>query len=282
MKKQLFSFVMMLALVIVAGTTFGQAPGTKTKPYKGGTYSYTLGGIKVNTTGYAVISYSGTDAIIKNVEGNAGNYVADTHIAITSGSTFELNFDISYGDNATGGDILVIVTDGATDGCTNRIKWTITPSAAPTLALKVTTTAETPYCQATSGNSDNVDAATNSSNSINYTIAPITGAGTGYSYEFNLAVTPSAFGTYTLERVSGTGDVSSTGAVTNAVGTIVIKATWTTTTGLPPTDIVGTISASKLHLSVPEGGDIIDGTQVAPDNTATITVKSTPAIGSFN
>lgn len=277
MKNLFFSFLMMLALVVVAGSAMAQ---TKTTPYKGGTYSYALGGIEVNTTGYAVITYSGSDAAIKNVEGSSIAYVADTKMPVVSGSTFVLNFDIAYGDAAGLGTITVVVTDGAIDGCSNQITWSIVPATAPTLDLVISTTATTPYCQAVTGTENNVDAATGSENTIDYTINPTTAAGTGYAYDFTLAVTPSAFGIYTIVKKSGTGTVSSTGLVTGANGAIVISATWTTTTGLAKTDIVGTISASTLHVSAAEGGDYITGTQTT--NTATVAVKSTPTIGIFN
>lgn len=276
MKNLLFSVVMMIALGITAGRAMAQ--GTKTTPYKGGTYSYTLGGIEVNTTGYAVITYSGSDATIQNVEGQAGAYTGDP-ITVASGSVFELNFDIAYGAAAGNGIITVTVTDGATSGCFNSITWEIIPTAAPTLDLAITTNATTPYCQATTGTTNNVDAATGSTNTIIYSITPTTGAGTGYTYDFTLAVTPSAFGTYTIEKTSGTGTVSAAGVVAGANGIIEISATWITTTGLPPTDIVGTISASTLHLSSAEGGINITGTEST--STATVSVNSTPKIGTF-
>jgi uncharacterized alpha/beta hydrolase family protein len=59
MKKQLFSLVMMLALVIVAGSAMGQ---TKSTPYPGGTYNYTVSDIKAFSGGTVTITYSGSNS----------------------------------------------------------------------------------------------------------------------------------------------------------------------------------------------------------------------------
>lgn len=278
MKKIVFTLMMIFAFALIANNVKAQ-DGTKTSPYKGGTYSYALTGIEVNTTGYAVIEYDGSDATITNVEGSGVVYVAGTQIVVSSGSVFELNFDIEFGDAAGDGTLKVTVTDGAVDGCTNHITWDITPVDAPELDLVISTTSTDPYCQAITGTTNNVNAATGSTNNIIFKVSPTTDAGTGYTYDFDFAASPSDFGTYTIAKESGTGDVALDGSVTNANGDIEILVTWTTTTGLAPTDIVGTISNSFLNISVEEGGDIIGGTESI--DTADITVKSTPTIGTF-
>ena len=55
MKKQFLSFVMMLALVIVAGSAMAQ---TAVTPYIGLPYHYNLGGITVLNPSTAVVTYS--------------------------------------------------------------------------------------------------------------------------------------------------------------------------------------------------------------------------------
>ena len=58
MKKLLFSFVMMIALVIVAGNAMAQ---TSVAPYIGETYSYTISGLDQVTSDRTVKIYLTTD-----------------------------------------------------------------------------------------------------------------------------------------------------------------------------------------------------------------------------
>ena len=271
MKKLLFSIVMMIALVIVAGSAFSQG---KMAPLAGGTYSYSITynfGSSGSGSGALTVSNS-TDLTIQNQN--------PVSLASLSGSG-TITFDIKYADLISGSySMKLVLTDGGTGLCTNQVIKTVTIAAPPTLALAVTTTDDN-ICQLADGIVDNTPASNGKTNTVKYTVTPTTGAGAGYTYSFGFAASPSDFGTYSYANAGGTGTVNpSTGAVTNANGVVSINVTWTTTTGLGEKEMVGTISGSSLHTSAVEGGITVTGTE--PTSTASVTIHSTPTVGSFN
>lgn len=276
MKKQLFTFVMMIALVIVAGSAFGQ--GTKTTPYKGGTYSYALGGIVVNTNGYAKITYNGADATIKNVEGDGDDYVADTEIPIASGSTFELNFDITYGATAGNGTITVLVT---ADGCTNQITLAIVPAVAPTIDLTVAPLSSVAFCQKAEGVDNNEAASVDQTNSLTFTVSQSIGnAPADYTWGYTIDLPNPGLTGYTVTK--GGSAVSFplvVSGISKTTTSEVYTVTFTTTTGEDPMDIEATLTA--VSLTENSGGANYLET-VTNNNTGKVTVKSMPSIGSFD
>lgn len=284
MKKLVFTFLTLVGLAIIASTVFAQAPGENNAPFEGSTYSYTLDGIEVLTDGYAVITYSGTGAQIENVEGSGSAYTG-TNIPITvAGSPFELNFDIAYEVGATDGTLQVTVTDG--DGCTNFIQLAIDVQAGPTLDMEVV--ASTFTCpNLNSSPADNIDATVGAAeNSFTYTITPTVSLGSDYTYDFDFEITPatSGLGSFAVSRTTGdgtlSGDYASGFSVSGATSaTQVFTVTFNTTEGVASTDYIGTIGSPILTVSTTSGDGTYNGT--VSTNDATVTVNTTPTIGSF-
>lgn len=271
MKKIVFSLMTLFALALMAGSANAQ---TKMTPLAGGTYSYSITydfGSGGSGSGALTVS-NATDLTIQNQ--------IPANLTSLSGSG-TITFDIKYADAISGAYWMkLVLTDGGTGACTNQVIKNVTIATAPTLALAVTTTDDN-ICQLADGTDDNVPASTGKQNTVKYTVTPTTGAGTGYTYSFGFAASPSDFGTYSYAKESGTGTVNpTTGAVTDANGPVSINVTWTTTTGLGEKEMVGTISGSSLKTSVAEGGITVTGTESTP--TASVTIHSTPTIGSFN
>ena len=276
MKKQLFSLVMMFALVIVAGTAMAQSiVGDSQQPYKGGTYSYTLSGITVTGNAVATISYEvGAEASIYNSDG----VTAQTSFAIAAATNTSLSFKVKYGTGATSGKLKVCIA--ITGGCTNFITLDINPVAAPTLALAVSTPSGI-LCQALDGTTDNLAASSSGTNTIDYTIAP-TSSATGYNYDYKLTFSPSTINAtaYSVSLVSGGGTIaysSNVATVSNCTANSVVRVTFATTPGAA-VSLVGTLSDANLDLSAAEGGSAISGSVGGP---ATATLGALPTIGSF-
>lgn len=265
---------MMLALVVVAGSSMAQ---TSVTPYQGGTYSYKLSGILVNTEGTATIAYSiPTDVTIKNVVGSP----------VLTGSLQELTFDVQYNQNATVGaqSITVTVADGG--GCTNFIRLDVTVTAQPTLALIIDGATDF-TCQAlkTSPN-NNEDASVGApNNTIAYTITPTITPAVGSNYDFHFVLDDYTLGAtnLVLSLTGGGGVLTGNNAlgwdVKGANGASVITATFSTTTGQPATPFTATISSAVLHVTA--GGGTYNGSiSTATDNVVTVT--PTPTIGTFS
>jgi hypothetical protein len=289
MKKIVFSLMILVALVVMAGSSMAQ---TNVTPYPGGTYSYTLSGIKTNSIGAAVIAITGADATIKNVEGIAGDYTGG-NIPTPAAADFELNFDISYGLLATGTrKITVTVTDGAASGgCSNFIELEVVINALPTLVLDIVAS-ETDYCQNknTAPLTDNTAATVGAPvNEFTFTVTPtITDVTSAYTYEYKITL-PNDVATgltaYAITHTSGNGAYDpSTGIVTGSgteVGDAtpdVFKISFTTTTGIAPVDVNGTLADASITITA--GGSIITGTFT--NTSDAVSVKTMPSIGTFN
>lgn len=281
MKKQLFSFVMMLALVIVAGSAMSQ---TKTTPYPGGTYSYSLSGIKTNSIGTVSIAYDGTNATIQNVNG-AGALVpyAGPYATLAAANT-PLTFDIKYANNATSGKIIVTVTDGAASGgCSNFIEYAIVVQPLPTLALSIDATAGA-FCQNKNSTplTDNQAASVSATaNSFDFTVTPvITNDPAAYTYTYAISL-PAASGlstygiTYVGPGTYSAGVVSNANAETAGVFTV----TFDTTTGLAPVTLTATITGTPT-LTATSGGAVYNGSITTASDA--VTVNTMPSIGTFN
>ena len=275
MKKQLFTFVMMLALVIVGGSAMAQ---TKTTPYIGGTYSYTLSGLKVISDGSATVSYSG-----------AGVTLPTTNpITVTAAMSF-ITFDLTYTDAATSGILTVTLLDGA--GCSNFIEWAITVKPKPALAISILAS-EDQYCQnkKISPLSDNMAASSGATtNSFTFTVSPtVTNVTSAYSYAYNIALpnlATTGLTSYAITHTSGdgawteaTGAVLGTGTGTGNPIADTFTLTFTKTTGINPKTITGLLSAATL--TVNSGTKTYTGT--TPTASDAVDVKTMPSIGSFN
>lgn len=287
MKKQILSFVMMLALVIVAGTAMAQ---TAITPYAGSTYTYTLDGVKLNSAGTADVSLiGGTSWSLVSASDQSGALtVAGTNVTIPTSST-SLIFVIKYNDDETAGakTLKVLLTDGSSL-CTNYINLAVTVVAKPTLSLAVTSVAD--FCQTTDNITNNTAGSVGASNTFTFTITPTfsagaLAAGATYAYEFDLNDYLIGATDISIQRTGGAGTdddggagVGTTITVTGATDVQTITVTFATTTGLAPETITGTVSTGVLT-----AGGSGSGTYDASYSPASedVVVKSTPSIGTF-
>lgn len=304
MKKLFFSFVMLVTLVIVAGSAKAQKNNT---PYQGGTYNYSLDGIVVSTDGNAKIEYVGTAPTgwtIKDVNGGTGDYTIGSDISIAAaGGAKTLTFKIAYSATATQGKLRVTVTDGAATGCSNFIEFGITPQSKPDMTYAIISSVPD-LCQnknvsplddnvaatgSTAGNPDNTTAI---DNSFTFTVTPvITNVTTAYSYTYTLALpTQAATGLtgYTITPAAGNhGSYNATTGVVQGTGTNgtdatpdVYTITFKTTTGLAPVAIQGIISAGSM--TVTSGGATYNAATTSGGSlTKSVSVKTMPSIGTF-
>lgn len=271
---------MLVTLVIVAGSA--KAQGTKTTPYPGGTYSYTLTGIKTNSAGTAAITYSGSNVTIQNVNGAGATVPYSGPVSTPAATTTNLTFDIKYADNATDGKIRVTITDGAgSGGCSNFIEYTIDVQPLPTLALSIEASQDQ-YCQTkTNTPADNTPASSSQVNSFTFTVTPlITNDPDAYTYTYAITL-PSASGlsNYSI-AYSGPGTYSG-GVVSNANSETagVFTVTFDTTTGLAPVNQTATITGTPT-LTATNGNAVYNGTITTASDA--VTVNTMPSIGTFN
>lgn len=274
MKKLLFSFVMMLAMVIVAGSAMAQ---TNTTPFIGSKYTYKLNGIVVPVSGTATVSYTDDEHAT----------LSTTSFAVASGTT-TYSFDITYNDGAVDGTLKVIVKD--VNGCENYIELAIKPKARPALALKID--GDVPdLCQKTKTGvlTDNTDAVTDggtsNTNSFKFTVTPtVTNVTANYSYVYSIAITNvPGLTDYSIAH-TGSGAYSG-GVITKTVDNSadVFTVTFKTTTGIAPQVITGTLSSAVLTVTTTSGTGTYNGTFGASDvdKTDNVTVKTMPSIGQF-
>jgi hypothetical protein len=288
MKQKIFTLIMMLALVIVTSSAFAQ--GTNVTPFPGSTYSYALTGIYVQSAGTAAIAITGSDVTIQNVEGSGVAYAGPEAVPATT--SFTLNFDIAYDLDATGTRTLTVtVADGAaTGGCTNFIELQIVIQPLPAIDLAISASPTGAYCQNINSTplTNNTPASTGATlNTITFTVDPnITNPpGGGYHWDYTIALTNAA--NHALNPLTGydivytgTGSYApATGLVTGASGTAneTFAVSFTTTTGIAPQTITGTISSASITTTV--GSIVYTGTtSVDTDHTD---VNTMPSIGSF-
>lgn len=306
MKKQFFTFLMMIALVIVAGTAMAQ---TKKTPYRGGTYTYNLDGIVVNTNGKAQINYVGTAPTGWTFTVSNGTdfnpYTIGGDISIEAGAARTLSFKIAYSSTATDGKIEVRVFNGTETSCSNFIELSITPQAQPTMTYAINTTVTAPLCQninasplddnvAASGlNAGNPDLTTATDNSFTFTVTPvITSVTTAFDYTYKLTlpdalttglsgytITPAATNNGTYNPTTGV--VSGSGVTATDATADVYTISFKTTTGQAPVNIDGVISDGSM--TVTSGGATYNATVTSGGvDTKTVTVKTMPSIGTFD
>lgn len=286
MKKQFFSIVMMIALVIVAGTAMAQ---TKITPYPGGKYTYTISGLKVNTAGTATITTSNAGMVVSNiVDQTSASILLNAILPTTTALTFDVTYDPGM---ATGlQSIMFELTDGA--GCKNNIHYNVTIAAKPTMAIAIISS-ETSICQNLNGSpADNVNASVGATtNSFTFTVTPtLANVTTAYNYTYTLAL-PNAATTgltsYLITPASGNhGSYNASTGVVTGIGVAAADATadlytitFATTTGLDKVTVTGTLSIPSL--TVTSGGATYTGSITAPAFKS-VDVKTTPSIGTFN
>jgi hypothetical protein len=286
MKQKIFTLIMMLALVIVAGSAFAQNTNDRVAPKDSvktnSTVGYSLGGIVVNTEGTLTVGYSGADATIQDVN-LTESATPDVYIVPTGTQT--LTFNIVFGEAATSGTITVEVTDGATSGCANHITLGITVFPEPTIdiALTMPSGADSLFCQSTDGVLNNVAASSNSKDSIDFTVTPtIENDPTSFTVEYTLGVVGTGLTGLSVIKVSAAGTFDGTNFSGTAEQSTTFRVRWTTTTGQAQIPLIATAGTATLT-DTSDGGDNTEYTEtVTTDNTDRIQVKSTPSIGTFN
>lgn len=274
MKKLLFSFVMMLALVIVAGTTMAQ---TKLTPYQGGKYTYNVP-IGITTVGVASVTFSNTGMTISN---------PSVDLAAIPAATTSITFDVNYGLNVPVGTQTIYLTLTA-GGCSNNIHLDVTVSAKPTLVLAINSIS-TSICQKiNSSPSNNIAASDNQTTTFDLTVTPTIVASGTTTYDFLIDLTPNydLFGTtVTIQRTAGDGTPSPVPAgsaqiaIIGATNAQTFTVSFSTTTGKDAKTFTGSLSNAKLKVT-DAGGNTYDGTY--SPQTFAVEVKAMPAIGAFN
>jgi hypothetical protein len=283
MKQRIFTLIMMLALVIVAGKAFAQ---NGQNPIAGQKYTYTLGGLAVAVEGTAEIAFTGTTGgeVVdnENLDGSFPTYTLPV-------GTASFKFDVLYDAAETAGDknIRVTITNGG-GGCTNFIDLKVTV-IIPTIALQITNATDI-TCQALKDpTTDNTAASIGAApNTMVFTITPTTvpASLTGYKYNFNIDLDDWTFGLTDLTTsvttsngtiAAGTSGFDITGTAT---GVTTVTVTFATTTGTAEQDFTATIASPVLIIGTKTytiGCSITD-----PDAGANVsTITYTPSIGTF-
>lgn len=301
MKRILFTLMMIAALAMVANTA--KALNDK-EVYAGGTYSYQLNGIVVNTTGTATIVYTDFDTNTGNATPSnfGGGFSAGIVAATAATSTFDLTFDAGVAEGA--GTLRVTITDGAgANACSNFIEFGITVLSPPTYQLALTVDVSSyDDCQARTGVAENAPNALGTNiagevNTLSFTVTPtIAGIITDSSYTYNYTLSVSDLTsilnsyditgtgvTVTSEAAIGGGEKyahTTTDVPTSLTGDV-FTVTFNTTTGIAVQDIVAAITtgAGVSELTV-LGGVVVQATITAPA-TQTVKVGAVPTIGSF-
>lgn len=281
MKKQLFSLVMMLALVIVAGSAMAI---NETSVLPGGTYRYVLSGVYSANNATASVSYATTGTGVTIAQ------VANSYAIVGGATATSVTFDITYGTQtapSASGVITVLVTDG-TSVCSNSIELDITVLALPIYTLTITKD-ETNYleCQTRTGADNNLtDARGTEANTFKYTVTPtIENTAGNFTYSYKITLPDGAVLT---DFNNGSGDVTgySGGVVTrsnvSSATPDVFTVTFKTTTGKATQTLTATLDETASNLVPVNGG----GTYVASMTsggslTQSVTVKAVPTIGSF-
>ncbi|WP_372649849.1 hypothetical protein [Draconibacterium sp.] len=275
MKKIIFTLLTVFALAFFANSVKAQ---TAITPYIGETYSYTLSGITVINASTAVVTYSGT------------NVTLPSGISISAGADQSISFDVTYDTGATAGNLTVTITDGTTN-CSNYINLAIAPTAAPTIAVAVTSSVDD-LCQNTDGTlNDNESADIGASaNTFTFTVTPtITGslaADATYSFDFDLNDYLIDANPITIQYTSGsgtalpttaTGSTISVSAGATNLGPHVFTVSFATAPGIANETMTGTASSVEL-----QSGGTAGANYTGSDASKGVVAKSLPAIGTFS
>lgn len=308
MKQKIFTLVLMLAMVFVASSAWAQ---TAVTPYQGGTYTYTLSGIELNSAGTGRIILNDNDNALTPDLAITGNWsvpravdqddasltpTGNTNyygITVADGTT-SIEFDITYAATIpTGLHYLYLELSQTVGGCTNFIKMDITVAAIPTLSLAISGPAD--FCQAiqtATAVSNNTAASSGMSNTFTFTVTPTFSAGAvgaGATADFTCSLNDFVFGTSTtvisIERTAGDGTDNDNGApvtsainVTGATGVQTFTVTFNTTTGLAAETITGQLSNGTLN---PGGSATNTYPATYSAQTDDVVVNTTPSIGTF-
>jgi hypothetical protein len=288
MKQRIFTLMMMLALVIVAGSAFGQVNGGSQKPYAGSKHTYHLTGMSVNTTGSVLVDYTGNGETISKPRTNvaSGDLAgAGPSYTFPSGQT-EIYFDITYSTTVAGadGNITVTLTEGATGTCSNYIRLAIDVIDAPTLALDITTSNAT-VCQNVTNTNNNEAGSLGMTTTFTLTVDPTwstDAVSEGATYGFDLNLNDYLIGATAVTIIRASGDGTATPAIAVGGQIVITNATiaQTFTVSFTTTPSVSEgITATIDNYNMASNGSSFTVTG-SSDNVVT-TIQYTPAIGSF-
>jgi hypothetical protein len=304
--KQFFSIVMVLALVIVAGTAMAQ---TSVTPYAGSKYSYTVGGIDAGgSTRKARIYYTtdaspttqiqigdaasisfGTTTTEPGAAANATGVAAGNawDITLPVGAT-SLTFEATYGTGvalAASRIWIEVYNDAAGIACNNTMFLNVTP-VVNTLDFSITAAVLTQCPTFTIPTAQQTDAINNTTNIV-YTVARIDG-NNSYDWSFKLAMLPLTFGptseNVTVAYTVGAGSVvsgSGYGAdiLIRGTNSVTVTITVTNKPGEADQNFVGTLSSMTQYVNQTS---VVNSTHDdSANNIATTTLKEVPSIGTF-
>jgi len=291
MKKQLFSFVMMLALVIVAGSVFGQ--GTNKLPWVGVDKTYTVTGLTdADTYAFYVTSTSVTLPTSANDIDAAGNTYA--FVSGQSGTVASAQAVMHIIWKSTTTYRLWIETSRA--GCSNYRYVTVTPENAIDFSITGIGSGLDTYDASAAGddggnicavpyntNYDQEGGSYNSGSTYVYFKVFRTNGITANNWSFTLAMSLNAINLTSSDiQFSNTGtgawnSLASLNITVTAQDNYYLRVPIALLTNANR-DIVGTISAM---LEANTGLSEVVSAPHTANNTDTSTLKATPATGTF-
>ena len=265
MKQRIFTLLMLLALVFVAGSAFAQ---TSLTPYQGGKYSYTVSNISVTTATGAEATFSFNGFTTEPIVSEPSFTFSTDHYIVPSGTnnfTFKLEYDDDEPADA-GNTITVTVAEGG-GGCSNNITLTVTVIAKP--AVTITLASATPgVCQAPLASpptNGSADAYSGGANTVAFTVTTTT-------------IPTDATITYALAITSGVTLTTDPSGTYTAVATH--NAIFTTREGAG-FSVAGVITPGTASFTMPEsaGGGTYPMTIAGAPS---ISYGALPTIGTFN
>jgi hypothetical protein len=260
MKKQLFSFVLVLALVILARTAFGQ---TSVAPYLGETYTYTVSGLDQVTADRTVKIYLTTDLAkgtkidptsaftasgggLTAYSSNTSEYTATLAKGATT-TPASFSFNVKWNATLTAGTKYNLWIEIVGTSCNNRMYLDITPIANN---IQYAVSSPTPVCPTPEvPNVQGKDAVADVT-VVDYTVTRTNGNASD-SWSFDFAVTPTSFGSQAVTLSTNTaGATISSGNVSVPVNTnsVLVQVTITNSPSTADTDFTGTISNTKQYV----------------------------------
>jgi len=312
MKKQFFTFLMMIALVIVAGSAM--AANSKTTPYVGSTHTYNLSALP---SGSRLVSVFLTDDAAKTnylTPGAAGAFqiTSTTPTWAINSNVYEATVDatsLSVAIKWTGTGLTadgtktyklwIQVHEGATSAtCYNNIFLDITPSANiidfivegvsydGTFGNLASAGAEATTClDEPTGRTQGQDF-TVGNTTLYYRVSRVDGTDIAYDWQFDLAIDGDGFTVASTVVNQGAASVitpsGSSYRVTAGVNAVLVTVTINNAEGTTG-DVEASISNATEFVGTTTTVNLTEAaTALANQNSDAITVSPIPTIGTFN
>ena len=307
MKQRIFTLLMLLALMVVAGSAWAL---NDRQVYPNGTYSYKLNDIKTSSAGGSInIAYAGDAAeIVTMTSATLSGTEPTWNIA---GGSYTATFTIKFSASATIGsaNLVVTVTDlDVTKACSNYINYSIQVMPLPTYSLAIVNVPGTySDCQKRTGagvgvGTDNTADALGTDivgevNTFKFTVTPkftgiITDSKFDYKYKISIADNTN-LNSFKVVGPDGSTEITYAGQTithlnnTYSTGYTVITedftVTFNTTTGLTAQAILAQLSLTAGDAVLTATGNVTANATAttAGSDQATVTVGAVPSIGSF-